>query len=74
MGLRNQKTSFLTFERTAHGLRGDLVLHNGAKLDCMTWASKREVVDMAQTMCRANQAFGRLIISANTVNQEVIKI
>lgn len=74
MGLRNQKTSFLHFERTSRGLRGDVILPNGAKLDCMTWASKREVIDVANTICRANGAFGRLIVSPNTMQQEVIKI
>lgn len=74
MGLRNQQTSFLHFERTAHGLRGDVILPNGAKLDCTTWASKAEVVSMAQTICRANKAFGRLVISPNNYQQEIIKI
>lgn len=73
-GLRNQQTSTLSFERTAHGLRGDVVLPNGCKIDCLTWASKREVVDFAQTVCRANMAFGRLIVSEGLHQVQVIKI
>ncbi len=74
MGLRNQQTSYLHFERTAHGLRGDVTLPNGCKMDCMTWASQREVIDVANTICRANGAFGRLVISPNTRQQQIIKI
>lgn len=76
MSLRNQQTAFLHFERTQHGLRGDLILANGAKLDCGTWASKREVVDIASTMVRCNAPGGRnrLVCSPNTFQQEVYKL
>lgn len=73
-GLRNQQTSKLSFERTQFGLRGDVTLPNGAIIDCLTWDSKQEVIDFAYTVCRANCAFGRLIVSEGMRQIEVLKV
>lgn len=74
MGLRNQLTSTLSFTRTQFGLQATVVLPNGHEMETMFWDSKKDVVNNAVSICKANKAFGRLVLSPGTLQQEVIKI
>lgn len=74
MGLRNQLTSVATFDRTTFGLKAIVILPNGFQMETMTWDSKRDVINNLVSICRANMAFGRLVLSAGTMQQEVIKV
>lgn len=74
MGLRNQTTSTASFERTPFGLKASVTLPNGFVMETMTWETKRDVINNCVSICRANRAVGRLIISAGTRQQEVFKL
>lgn len=73
--MRVQATSLCNFKRTVTGALSAIVtLPNGFQMETSAWDSKRMVLDHAATICRANQAFGRLIVSPGTRQQEVVRI
>lgn len=72
--MRIQATSLVNFERGSYGLKARVTLPNGFQMVTCTWDSAKMVLDEAQTICRANKAFGRMIVSPGTRQQQVIKI